>query len=80
MAELVIPAFFIVIAENLIGFGSFLELLFRLLVPGVAVGMQFHGQLAVGLLQLIGPGLLRDTEHFVVVAFHQSILNLQDSR
>jgi len=59
---------------------DFLEHLLRLLVAGIPVRMQFHGQLAVGLLQLIGPGLLRDTEHFVVVAFHRPILTLQDSR
>src|SRR4029079_17538753 len=58
---------FLVIAEDGVGLGGFLESLGGRLVPGIAIGMMFHRQAAIGFLDLILGGAFADTQHFVVV-------------
>jgi hypothetical protein len=46
---------------------NLLEVFLGLMVPGVLVGMVFHRQLAVGLLDIFLIGVSGDTEDLVVV-------------
>ena len=57
------------VGEHLVGFLGLLEFLFRLLrlVTLVAVGVMLHGQLAIGLLDVVLAGVLRHPEDFVIV-------------
>ena len=68
MTELVIGGAFLSVREHFVGFLGFLEVGFGLGVVGVAIRMVFHGQLAVGLFQLIVGRIAVDAERFVVVA------------
>ena len=68
MAEAVVHVALVGVGQHRVGLGRFLELVLRLLVAGVAIGVVLQRQLAVGALDfLIGRGL-GDAEHFVVVA------------
>jgi hypothetical protein len=71
MAEAVIGGALLRILQAVIGLGYFLELVFGIVVAGIAVRMELHGKLAVGAFQrrLVGP--LRHAEHFVEIAFGQ---------
>ena len=69
MAILVVGRPFLRIRQDLVGFLGFLEMLFGLGIVRIAVRMEFHGQLAVGLLDLVVGGIAIDTEDFVKVAF-----------
>jgi hypothetical protein len=72
MPELVIGGPFPRVGQGLIGFLDFLEVAFRVRVPGIAVRMILHGEAAVGLLQIgVGSSPL-DTEHLVVIAFRHA--------
>ncbi len=68
MPELVIPRPFLIIAENLISFGSLLELLLGLLVAGILVRMILEGLLPVGLLDLILRSALAYAQYFIIVS------------
>jgi hypothetical protein len=68
MAVLVVGRPLLRVGEDLVGFLGFLELLLRFRVVRIAVGMVLHGQLAVGLLDLVVRGVAIDAEDFVVVA------------
>jgi len=57
------------VGEDLIGFGNFLEFLFRLLVAGIAVRVMLERELPIGLFDLVFAGAAIDTEQFVVVLF-----------
>jgi len=70
---LVIPASLVRIAQNFVGFGSFLEFLFSFLVAGVPVRMMLHGKLAIGLLDLILARSSLDAENLVVILLSHSI-------
>ena len=48
MAEAVIGRAPLIVLQDVIGFVDFLELDFGCVVAGIAVGMQLHGELAVG--------------------------------
>lgn len=69
VAELVVFGAFIGIGKHVVGLGRLLELLFSFLVVGVAVGVIFYGESAVGFLQLLGSGRFADAEHFIVISF-----------
>jgi len=49
-----------VVAQHFVSFGDVLELLFRGLVAGVAVGVIFHRQLAIGALDVGAAGVPAD--------------------
>jgi len=71
MAVLVVGRALLAVREHFVGLLDLLELLFGLLrlVTLVAVRVVLHGQLAVGLFDLIVRGRLGDAEDFVIVAF-----------
>ena len=48
MAETVIGGAPVAVLEHVIGFVDFLELVFAILVAGIAVGMPLHRELAIG--------------------------------
>ena len=60
VAETVVGGPFLVVLEDLIGLGKALEFFFGLLVSGVLVRMEFHRQLAVGLLDILRGGVAAD--------------------
>src|SRR5439155_26680454 len=69
-AEAVVLFAFLLVAEDVVGVLDFLEAGLGLLVAGVAVGVVLPRQLAVGLLDLVLRGGLRDAQDFVVVTRH----------
>ena len=69
MAELVVGLALLGVRQDLVGFFRLLELLLGLWVIRIAVRMELHGQAAVGLLDLVIPGVAVDAEDFVKVAF-----------
>src|SRR5262249_50738299 len=54
VAVTVVAGPFVRVAENVVGGGRFLELLLRLLVPDIAIGVILHRQLAVRLGDRVG--------------------------
>ena len=48
MAEAIVGGALLGIAQNAIGLGGFLEFLFRVVVAGIAIGMIFQRELAIG--------------------------------
>jgi hypothetical protein len=70
VAELVVGRALLRVGEHLVGLLGLLELLFRRLAAFtlVAVRVVLHGQLAVGLLDVVLAGVLGDAEDLVVVA------------
>jgi hypothetical protein len=69
VAEAVIHGPLLAISQNCISFAGFLELLFRVGVVGVAVGMKLQSQLAIRTLDFLLAGRTSYTENFVIVAF-----------
>src|SRR6266480_4048545 len=67
-AELVVPLAFIRVTENFVCFLDFFELLFRLLVVRIQIGMIFAGKLPVRLLDFVFLGRPRNTKDFVIIA------------
>src|SRR5581483_7984306 len=60
---------FVRIAQHFVGFGRFLELQFRLPVADIAVGVELHGQAAIGTLDLLAVRLAADAEDLVIIPF-----------
>ena len=56
------------IAENVVGFRSFLELLFGLGIVRIVIGMILERQLSVGALDLVLGSVSGDAKNFVIVA------------
>jgi hypothetical protein len=67
MTELIVLSPLLQVSENLIGFRDLFEFLLGLFVPGVAVGMVFERELAVGLLNLFFARAALDAEHLVII-------------
>jgi hypothetical protein len=74
VAVLVIGGALLRVGQHLVGLLGLLELLLRLLGPVtlVAVRVMLHGQLAVGLLDVLLGRVLGDAEDFVVIALRGS--------
>ena len=69
VAEGIVAAPLVGIAENTIGFGGEFEFLLRFGVAGILVGMILHRHLAVGALErLLGHRAIH-SQHFVIVWF-----------
>ena len=68
MAETVIGRALVVVFEYLVGLADFLELLLRLLVAGIAIGMVLHGELAVGGLERVRIRVAGDSQCLVIIA------------
>jgi len=69
VAVLIVGGALVAIGEDLVGLFGFLEVLFRFGIVRIAVRVVFHGQLAVGLLDLVVAGVTIDAEDFVKVFF-----------
>ena len=67
LAELVVAAAFFAVGKDFVGLLDGFEFLFRFLIVGVAVGMVFHRQLAVGLFDFFIGGIAGDAEGLIVV-------------
>ena len=52
----------LVVLQDVVGLVDLLETPLGLLVAGIAVGMELHGQLAIGLLELVGPSIARHAQ------------------
>ena len=68
-AELVVTAPLLRVVEHVVGFGSLLELLLRLGVSRVAVGVIFDGYLAIGLFDFFIRSASAYFKHLIVVSF-----------
>src|ERR1700689_1760648 len=53
MAVAVVERALLGIGQNRVGLGHFLELLFRIRIVGIPIGMVLHGQLAISALQFL---------------------------
>ena len=69
MSELVVAAPFFRIAEHLVCFGGFLELLFSRFVTRILIWMIFNREFPVSLLNLVFIGTAADIQNLVIVAF-----------
>ncbi|MCY1368905.1 hypothetical protein D9M69_559170 [compost metagenome] len=69
MAVAVIRGALLLIAQDLVGFLGFLELLFGFFAVRIAVRMVFHGQLSIGLFEFVVRSVFRHAEDVVIVAF-----------
>ncbi len=57
------------IRQHGVGFAAFLELIFRVGIVRIAVGMVLERQLAIGAFDLLIGGGVGYPQHFIVVAF-----------
>ena len=69
VAVLVVDLAFLGILQDLVRLRGELELLLRLFIVGIAVGMVFEGGLSVRLLEFVLGCVARDTEYVVIVWF-----------
>ncbi len=67
MPELVVGGALLRIGEDFAGLLRFLEFLFGLRVVGIAIGVEFHRQAAIGLFDLGLCGVLLNVQDFVEV-------------
>jgi hypothetical protein len=75
MAEPVVQGTFFTIAKDGVGFARLLELLLRVGVVGIAVGMELQGESAISTLNLLVARLPGDAKNFIVVAFYVASQN-----
>ena len=68
VAILVVSGTLLPVGQGFVGFLRFLELLLRLGVVRIAVGMVLHRQLAISLLDIFLRRVAVDAEDFVIVA------------
>ena len=69
VAVLVVGRTLLSVGQGLVGFLRFLELLFRLRIVRIAVGVVLHRQLAISLFDLFLRRVAVDAEDFVIVFF-----------
>src|SRR5579883_2050922 len=69
MSVAILGGAFLRVCQDLIRLAAFLELLLRVLVSRIAVGMVLHGELAVGSLQHLLGGRARNAQNFVIISF-----------
>jgi hypothetical protein len=69
VSELVVGGALLGVGQDFVGFLGFLELLLGALVVRIAVRMMLHGQLAIGLLDVVFRGITAYTEDLVVIPF-----------
>ena len=67
--ESIVQRSLLAIGKNRVRFGDLLELVFRVRIVRIAVGMIRHRELAVSALDFDVGGSTSDTEHFVKIAF-----------
>ena len=76
VAELVVGGFFLRVGQNIVGFLDFFEFFFGRRVAGIAVGMVFHRQLAVGFFDFVGAGGAGNAERFVIVLLAHGVFKI----
>src|SRR5436309_15227247 len=79
VAEAVIGGALIRVHKNIVRFPKLLEFFLSVGVVGIFVRMKLDRELAIGTLDLLFSGVLRDAQHFVIIAFlggHLSNLTL----
>jgi hypothetical protein len=79
LAEAVVAGALVGVGEHLVGAGDLLELLGRMRVAGVGVGMQLARPLAVGALDLLGRGVPGHPEELVEIS-HDPVQDAVRSR
>src|SRR5258706_1608058 len=67
MPEAFIGGTLVRVLQDLIGFADFLELVLCRMIAGIAIGMAFHRQLAIGAFQFLGCAAVRDPEDLVII-------------
>ncbi len=67
--EAVVQRSLLAVRQNRVRFGNLLELVFRVRIVRIAVGMVRHRQLAISALDFNLGGRTGHTEHFVKIAF-----------
>ena len=70
VAEAVIKGALLSVRENRIRLACFLELLLRVRVIGITIGMELQRELPVCALDFLLAGPPRHAEHFVIIAFY----------
>ena len=79
VAVLIVDGALLRVGQHFVGFLGLLEFFFGLVIVGIAVGMKFHRQAAIGLLDLGFRRGARDVEHLVVIALgHVVIVQITD--
>jgi len=73
MPVLVVGSPLLIVRQRFVGFFGFLELLFRLRIIRITVGMKLHRQLAIGFFYFVAVCVFIDAQHFVIIFF--DILN-----
>ncbi len=68
MAELIVGGALLAVGEHLVGLLGLLEALLGLGVVRIAVRMKLHGQLAIGLLDVVVRCVAVDPQHIVKIA------------
>jgi hypothetical protein len=69
LAELIVSGAFIGVLQDIIGFVGFLEFRFRRRIVGIAVGMVFHGKLAIRAFQRRLVRIAVDTQGLIIIWF-----------
>src|ERR1019366_4631663 len=69
VAKTVVASALLGISQYGVGLATLFELLFRIRVIGIAVGMALHRLLAVGALDFLVGGATAHAQNFVIVAF-----------
>lgn len=73
-AEAVIVGAAFGIAQHVVGFRGFLELLFRLGIVRIVVGMILERQFSVGVLYLVVRSISGDAQNFIIIALaHENV-------
>ena len=67
MTVLVVHGTFFLVRQGIVSFLDFFKFFFRFFVVGVAVGMVFHCQLAVGFFDFIVTSAAGNTKGFVII-------------
>jgi len=75
MAETVIGGALLLVLQDIVGLADILELRFGRLVARIAVRVVLHGELSVGLLQVVRAGLARNAQGCIEILLgHASAL------
>ena len=69
MAELVITGALLSVNQDAVGFAGLFEFGVRIRIVGIAVGMELHGELAIGALDVLIAGASGHAQNFVIIAF-----------
>jgi len=71
----VVESTLLAVSQNRIGFAALLELLFRIRIVGIAVGVELQSELAIGALELLIRSAASDAQDFVVITFYVASQN-----